>query len=83
MFSPQVERSHRSDQEKFYQLLTYTGDVDPNAKLEEWEWFYEYGRPHGALDGKTPCEKLRSLLQSREETAYEIWINTERTSLVP
>jgi transposase InsO family protein len=63
-----VERSHRSDQEEFYQLLTYTDDVDLNAKLEEWERFYNYGRPHGALDGKTPYEKLRSLLQSKEET---------------
>jgi len=30
-----VERSHRSDQEEFYQLLTYTADVDLNAKLAE------------------------------------------------
>jgi len=28
-----VERSHRSDQEEFYQLLTYTDDVDLNKKL--------------------------------------------------
>lgn len=29
-----VERSHRTDQEEFYQLLTYTDDVDLNKKLE-------------------------------------------------
>jgi len=29
-----VERTHRSDQEEFYQLLTYTDDVDLNKKLE-------------------------------------------------
>ena len=34
-----VERSHRTDQEEFYQLLTYTNDVDLNKKLETWEQF--------------------------------------------
>ena len=28
-----VERSHRTDQTEFYQLLTYTDDIDLNAKL--------------------------------------------------
>jgi transposase InsO family protein len=58
-----VERSHRSDQEEFYQLLTYTGDVDLNKKLAEWERFYNYDRPHGAFNGKTPYEALRRMLQ--------------------
>ena len=30
-----VERSHRSDQQEFYQLLSYSGDDDLNAKLAE------------------------------------------------
>ena len=51
-----VERSHRTDKQEFYQLLTYTGDVDLNAKLNEWENFYNYHRPHGAFHGKTPYE---------------------------
>jgi transposase InsO family protein len=58
-----VERSHRSDQEEFYQLLTYTDDVDLNQKLAEWENFYNYNRPHGAFNGKTPYEVLRNLLK--------------------
>jgi transposase InsO family protein len=57
-----VERSHRSDGEEFYQLLTYTDDVDLNKKLAEWERFYNYDRPHGAFNGKTPYEALRSML---------------------
>ena len=57
-----VERSHRTDQTEFYQLLTYTDDVDLNAKLEAWEDFYNYDRPHIAHDGKTPYEVMRSLL---------------------
>ena len=53
-----VERSHRTAQEKFYQLLTYTDDVDLNKKLEKWEEFYNFNRPHGAFNGKTPYEQL-------------------------
>lgn len=57
-----VERSHRSDQQEFYQLLSYKGDVDLEAKLEEWERFYNLARPHGAHNGKTPYEALREKL---------------------
>lgn len=57
-----VERSHRTDQTEFYQLLTYTDDVDLNAKLEAWENFYNYDRPHISLEGKTPYEVMKSLL---------------------
>ena len=49
-----VERSHRSDGQAFYQLLSYKGDVDLEAKLVEWEHFYNFHRPHGAHNGKTP-----------------------------
>jgi transposase InsO family protein len=57
-----VERSHRSDQEEFYQLLHYTDDVDLNRKLADWEKFYNFARPHGAFNGKTPYEALREKL---------------------
>ena len=57
-----VERSHRTDQEEFYQLLTYTDDVDLNQKLEAREQFYNLNRPHSAFDGKTLYDVLRSLL---------------------
>ena len=57
-----VERSHRSDQQEFYQLLSYKGDVDLEAKLNEWERFYNFARPHGAFKGKTPYEALREKL---------------------
>jgi transposase InsO family protein len=57
-----VERSHRSDQQEFYQLLSYKGDVDLEAKLAEWENFYNFNRPHGAFNDKTPYEALRERL---------------------
>ena len=49
-----VERSHSTDQLEFYQLLTYTDDEDLNMKLEVWEGFYNYHRPHSSLTGKPP-----------------------------
>ena len=58
-----VERSRRSDQQEFYQLLSYKGDVDLEAKLDEWERFYNFARPHGAHNGQTPYEALRDKLQ--------------------
>ena len=65
--SPQLngklERSHRSDEQEFYQLLSYKGDVDLEAKLEEWEQFYNFSRPHGAFNGKAPYEILRERLR--------------------
>ena len=60
-----VERSHRTDKDEFYQLLTYTDDVDLNIKLEEWENFYNFNRPHTAFNGNTPYEALSSLLKNQ------------------
>jgi len=57
-----VERSHRVDDQEFYQLLDRDGISDDihlfNDKLREWEDYYNYHRPHGALGGQTPYERL-------------------------
>jgi len=57
-----VERSHRIDAQEFYQLLDKNGVADDirlfNDKLREWEDYYNYHRPHGALAGQTPYERL-------------------------
>jgi transposase InsO family protein len=36
--------------------------VDLNKKLAQWEQFYNFDCPHGAFNGKTPYEALRSML---------------------
>jgi hypothetical protein len=63
--SPQLKgkagRSLRTDQEEFYQLLTYTDDVDLNEKLAEWERSCYMDHPQEAFKGKTPFEALRSM----------------------
>ncbi|WP_417936292.1 integrase core domain-containing protein [Flagellimonas ochracea] len=53
-----VERSHLTDKKGFYQLLNYSGDVDLNKKIKQWEDFYNFDRYHGAFTGKTPYEIL-------------------------
>ena len=64
-----VERSHRVDDQEFYQLLDKDGISDDihlfNEKLREWEDYYNYHRPHGALGGQTPYERL--LAKTRAE----------------
>ena len=62
-----VERSHRIDAEEFYQLLEGITIDDTgmfNDKLQEWEDYYNYHRPPGALGGQTPYERLRDKPQA-------------------
>lgn len=40
-------------------MIKYKNDVDLEKKISEWENFYNYNRPHGALKGKTPYEVLK------------------------
>src|SRR3990172_5244570 len=57
-----VERSHRIDAEEFYRMLEGVVIDDTelfNDRLQEWEDFYNYNRPHGGLGGQTPYERLR------------------------
>jgi transposase InsO family protein len=68
-----VERSHRVDDQEFYQLLDKDGITDDihlfNEKLREWEDYYNYHRPHGALDGQTPYERLVAKTKARVSPA--------------
>jgi transposase InsO family protein len=51
-----VERSHRIDAEEFYRMLDGFVIDDTglfNEKLQKWETFYNFHRPHGGLDGQT------------------------------
>lgn len=55
-----VERSHLTDKQEFYQLLEYTSDVDLSEKINDWEKFYNFNRPHKSHGGLTPYEVFRA-----------------------
>lgn len=66
-----VERSHRIDAEEFYRLLDGVVIDDTklfNDRLQEWEHFYNFERPHGGLGGQTPYERLREKTQGPSVT---------------
>lgn len=52
-----VERSHREDQEKFYERHIFRSFVDLQIKLRSWNAYYN-NLEHCGLDGKTPNEFL-------------------------
>ncbi len=53
-----------TDKKEFYQILTYTDDVDLNKKLGEWESFYNFSKPHGSFRGKIPYETFKTKLNN-------------------
>jgi len=62
------ERSHRIDAEEFYRLLDGVIIDDTkifNNKLQEWEDYYNYHRPHGGLGGQTPYERIKQKTQQQ------------------
>lgn len=52
-----VERSHREDQEKFYEQNTFSSVSDLRRKIKRWNEEYN-ALEHCGLDGKTPNEAL-------------------------
>jgi transposase InsO family protein len=72
-----VERSHRSDQESFYNYLTFQTYSELKTKMMKWNIRYN-NRPHSSLknrDGKkvwwTPLEKRKDLLNLLKEKKDE------------
>lgn len=52
-----VERSHREDQEKFYEQNTFTSFADLQKKLKKWNMDYN-NLEHCGLNGQSPNEFL-------------------------
>lgn len=61
-----VERSRRTDEEEFYRRTTFRSVAELTVKLRHWEHEYNHRRPHLALAGKTPAERLCELRIRRE-----------------
>jgi transposase InsO family protein len=56
-----VERSHRTDEDEFYRRAKIANAADLTRKLRQWEREYNECRPHLALAGATPAERLCEL----------------------
>jgi len=55
----QVERSHRTHHEEFYQVIPDGWNIAPlNSQLRRWEHIYNTVRPHQVLGYSTPLEFL-------------------------
>lgn len=68
-----VERSHKADAEEFYRGRTLHNKKDLARKIKRWEQEYNEDRPHLALKGKTPAERVRELAQpSRSEPVKDL-----------
>lgn len=66
-----VERSHRSDQESFYNSLTFYSFEELREKMKDWLIRYN-NRPHSSLRDKNGKRAWQSPLQKREELLEEI-----------
>ena len=55
-----VERSHRTDQQKFYDELTFASFEELRYKLKLWNMVYNDTK-HCGLNGKTPNQMLKIL----------------------
>jgi transposase InsO family protein len=56
-----VERVQRTALEEFWGPTVDPKDPALAARLEDWRAFYNHHRPHGALGGRTPAERIAEL----------------------
>jgi len=70
--NPRVERSHLTDEIEFYQRGGLRKTFEEQTKaIKEWEYFYNWKRPHQALGYLTPIA-FYELWKVDKEKAYEI-----------
>ena len=58
-----VERSPKTDKIEFYAMQDLE-NKELDDQLAEWQFHYNWWRPHGALGGKTSMEAACDLLES-------------------
>jgi len=85
--NPRVERSHLTDELEFYQRggLKKTFEEQKTA-LKEWEYFYNWKRPHQALGYLTPMEFYKLWKEKPEEAMvitkkYQLYLAKQRRRL--
>ena len=56
-----VERSHRTDLEEFWPSVDLNAP-DLDGQLSEWQHYYNWERPHGSLNGRSPMDRYFDLI---------------------
>ncbi len=56
-----VERAQKTDLNEFYATVDLKSS-DLADRLQEWQHFYNWNRPHGSLNGKTPMDRFFELI---------------------
>lgn len=75
-----VERSQKTDKIEFYPTVD-VADPELASRLEEWQFSYNWHRPHSSLKGKTPMECYCALIEQtplNEEAVADYDADKER-----
>lgn len=78
-----VERSQLTDLQEFW-VRYDPKDPAISQRIEEWQFDYNWRRPHGSLSGKTPIERLgqlASITPLQEDIAATYDVSSERLRL--
>lgn len=79
-----VERSQKTDLEEFYAITDLSNFETLKDELAQWQFFYNWQRPHGSLKGRTPAEIVAALGEKTplsEEILKNYNINNERIQI--
>lgn len=79
-----VERSQKTDLEEFYAIADLSNFENLREELAQWQFFYNWQRPHGALKGKTPSEIVSELSEKtpfNDEVIKNYNVNNERIQI--
>lgn len=67
-----VERSHRTDEERFYSRFRFASwDALDHALQTVWMPEYNEARPHSSLGGRTPMDFLKTRLQEIQDGKFQ------------
>lgn len=79
-----VERSQKTDLEEFYAITDISNFESLREELSQWQFFYNWQRPHGSLKGKTPSEIVADLGEKTplsHETLKNYNVDNERIQI--
>lgn len=79
-----VERSQKTDLEEFYAITNLSNFETLREELAQWQFFYNWQRPHGSLKGKPPSAivaELSEITPFSEEVSNNYKIDNERIQI--